>query len=167
MTILNDKIFQITWKEFTGFVYDMDFNLLKEFRYQGEGWGLTNDGTNLIMSQGTHVIKFIDPETFQTIRTIVVLDENGKPVMELNELEYIRDEIWANIWQSGVIVRIDPANGKILGKIDLNELDKEQRKNDRNADVLNGIAYDEASDRIFITGKRWKKLFEIKVSLKQ
>jgi glutamine cyclotransferase len=167
MTILNDKIYQITWQEFTGFVYDMDFNQLREFRYQGEGWGLTNDGTNLIMSQGTHVIKFINPENFQTIRTIVVLDEYGKPVMELNELEYIKGEIWANIWQEGVILRIDPANGKILGKIDLDQLDKEQQKADSNADVLNGIAYDEASDRIFITGKKWKKLFEIKIKPKQ
>ena len=168
ITILGDKIYQLTWQEQTAFVYDLNgFKLLKEFKYSGQGWGLTHDGTNLIMSDGTHVIRVINPENFQTIRTIVVLDENGKAVTQLNELEYIKGEIWANIWQKGVIVRIDPANGKILGKIDLDKLDQEQQRNDDNADVLNGIAYDEAGDRIFITGKLWKKLFEIKIKPKQ
>lgn len=168
ITIFNGKIYQITWKEKTAFVYDLnDFKLLKEFKYSGEGWGITHDGTNLIMSDGTHVIRFINPETFETIRTITVLDEKGKPVMELNELEYIKGEIWANIWEKGVIIRIDPASGKIVGKIDLEKLDEEQRKNDENADVLNGIAYDEAGDRIFITGKLWKKVFEIKLKPKE
>jgi glutamine cyclotransferase len=167
ITILGDKIYEITWKERTCFVYDMDFKKLNEFTYAGEGWGLTHDGTNLIMSDGTHVIRVLNPENFQTVRTIVVLDENGKPVTQLNELEYIKGEIWANIWQTGVIVRIDPASGKILGRIDLDQLDKDQRKNDDNADVLNGIAYDAATERIFITGKLWKKVFEIKVKPKQ
>jgi len=168
ITILGDKIYQLTWQEQTGFVYDLnDFKLLKQFKYAGQGWGLTHDGTNLIMSDGTHVLRVVNPETFQTIRTIVVLDENGKAVAQLNELEYIKGEIWANIWQKGVILRIDPANGKILGRIDLDVLDKEQRKDDRTADVLNGIAYDEAGERIFITGKLWKKVFEIKIKPKQ
>jgi len=164
ITLLNDKIYQLTWKELTGFVYSLDgFKLLKEFRYVGDGWGLTNDGTNLIMSDGTHVIKFVDPESFQTLRTIVVLDEKDKPLMELNELEYINGEIWANVWQTGWIVRIDPASGKLLGRIDLNKLADDEMDSNENADVLNGIAHDPASGRIFVTGKNWKRLFEIKV----
>lgn len=167
ITILKDKIYQITWQEQTAFVYDLnDFKLLKEFRYSGEGWGLTNDGTNLIMSDGTHIIRFINPETFDTVRTIVVNDEKGKPVMELNELEYIKGEIWANIWQEGWIVRIDPASGKLVGRIDLTKLADEEMNKDRTADVLNGIAYDAQNDRIFITGKKWRNLFEIKVKPK-
>lgn len=168
ITIFNGKIYQLTWKEQTAFVYDLnDFKLLKELKYSGEGWGLTHDGTNIFLSDGTHVIRVVNPETFETIRTIPVLDEKGKPIMELNELEYIKGEIWANIWEKGVIIRIDPASGKLLGKIDLEKLDQEQRKNDNNADVLNGIAYDEAGDRIFITGKKWKKIFEIKLKPKE
>lgn len=174
MTILNDKIYQITWREFTAFVYDIDFNLLKEFRYQGEGWGLTHDGTNLIMSQGTHVIKFINPENFQTIRTIVVNREDGKPLMDINELEYVNGEIWANIWRADEpeilgkpnhIARIDPASGKLLGWIDLGGIAPDEVKDDEK--TLNGIAYDAATERIFVTGKKWKKLFEIKIKPKQ
>lgn len=167
ITIFGDKIYQITWTERTCFVYDMDFNKLKEFSYAGDGWGLTHDGTNLIMSDGTHVIRVVNPENFQTIRTIVVLDENGKTVSQLNELEYVKGEIWANIWRTGVIVRIDPATGKLLGRIDLEQLEKQVQKDDDDADVLNGIAYDAATERIFVTGKLWKKLFEIKVKPKQ
>lgn len=168
ITLFGDKIYQITWQEKKAFVYDAnDFKLLKEFKYSGEGWGLTHDGTNLIMSDGTHVLRVINPETFETVRTIVVLDEKGKPVMEINELEYIKGEIWANIWQEGTIVRIDPASGKILGRIDLEKLADAQMDKDPDADVLNGIAYDAEGDRIFITGKKWKNVFEIKVKPKQ
>jgi glutaminyl-peptide cyclotransferase len=164
ITILNDKVYQITWQESTCFVYDVnDFKLLKEFKYAGEGWGLTHDGTNLIMSDGTHVIRFINPETFETIRTIVVLDEKGKPQMEINELEYVKGEIWANIWQEGWIVRIDPATGKLLGRIDLRKLADDQMDKSATADVLNGIAYDAATDRLFVTGKLWSNIFEIKL----
>ena len=164
ITILNDKIYQLTWREMTAFVYDMNFKLLKEFRYSGQGWGLTNDGTNLYMSDGTHVIRVVNPEDFKTIRTIVVNDEHGKPIMQLNELEMVKGEIWANVWQTGWIIRIDPATGKLLGRVDLNSLvDDEQNKND-DADVLNGIAYDATGDRMFVTGKMWRRLFEIKVN---
>lgn len=176
MTILNGKIYQVTWKEKTGFVYDLnDFKLLKEFPYQGEGWGLTNDGKNLILSDGTHVIRFLDPETFQTVRTITVLREGGKPQLDLNELEYVKGEIWANIWRAedpqilgkpNHIARIDPNSGKILGWIDLGNISPEDVKRDPSSNVLNGIAYDEAADRIFVTGKNWKKLFEIKIKPK-
>ena len=165
ISILGGKIYELTWQEMTAFEYDLkDFKLLREIRYSGEGWGLTNDGTNLIMSDGTHVIRFVNPEDFKTVRTIVVNDEKGKPVMELNELEYVKGEIWANIWQTGWIVRIDPATGKLLGRIDLNSLAKDEQEKNPHADVLNGIAYDAAGDRLFVTGKLWSRIFEIKVN---
>jgi Glutamine cyclotransferase len=164
ITIFDDKIYQLTWKEQTAFVYDInDFRLLREFRYSGEGWGLTHDGTNLIMSDGTHVLRFIDPETFQTVRTISVFKENGKPQMELNELEYIKGEIWANIWQKDEIIRIDPQTGKITGRIDFGKLADEMYEKVPQSDVLNGIAYDAEGDRIFITGKKWNKLYEVRI----
>ena len=164
ITIMNDKIYQITWREKTAFVYDVnDFKLLKEFKYSGEGWGLTHDNANLIMSDGTHVLRFVNPETFETVRTLTVLDEKNKPVLEINELEYIKGEIWANIWQSGDIVRIDPATGKIIGRIDFEKLAEETMDKSPDADVLNGIAYDEKNDRIFITGKKWNKLYEVRI----
>jgi glutamine cyclotransferase len=167
ITILNDKIYQLTWREMTAFEYDLkDFKLLREIRYSGEGWGLTNDGTNLIMSDGTHVIRFVNPQDFKTVRTIVVNDEKGRPLMQLNELEYVKGEIWANVWETGWIVRIDPATGKLLGRIDLDKLADEEQSKNRKADVLNGIAYDAASDRLFVTGKLWSRLFEVKVNPK-
>ncbi|MGH9947683.1 MAG: glutaminyl-peptide cyclotransferase [Pyrinomonadaceae bacterium] len=164
ITIFNDRIYQLTWKERTAFVYNLtDFKPQKEFRYSGEGWGLTDDGSLLYMSDGTHVIRVLDPETFELKRTIVVNDEKGQPVLMLNELEWVKGEIWANVWQTGVVMRIDPANGKLLGRIDLTPMmDEEQRQNPK-ADVLNGIAYDEANDRLFVTGKLWRRLFEIKL----
>jgi glutaminyl-peptide cyclotransferase len=175
MTILNDKIYQITWREYTAFVYDLNLKLLKEVRYAGQGWGLTNDGTNLIMSDGTHVIRIVNPETFETLRTIPVFRENGKPLINLNELEYVKGEIWANIWHSeepdvlgkqNYIARINPADGKLLGWVDLDKISPEDVEDD-SENTLNGIAYDESSDRLFVTGKNWKKLFEIKVKPKQ
>lgn len=164
ITIFNDKIYQLTWREKKAFVYDVnDFKLVKEFTYSGEGWGLTHDGTNLIMSDGTHILRFVNPETFETVRTLTILDEKGKPEMEINELEYIKGEIWANIWTSPEIVRIDPATGKIVGRIDFEKLANETMDKSRDADVLNGIAYDAATDRIFITGKKWNKLYEVRI----
>lgn len=163
ITIFNNRIYQLTWREMTAFVYDLNFNLQKELRYSGEGWGLTNDGTHLIMSDGTHVIRFVNPEDFKTVRTIVVNDEKGQPIMALNELELVNGEIWANVYQTGWIVRIDPQTGKLLGRIDINKLVDAEEDRNVEAKELNGIAYDEAGDRIFITGKLWKSLFEIKV----
>ncbi len=162
LALLSDQLYQLTWREGTAFVYGLnDFKLIREFRYSGDGWGLTTDKTHLIMSDGTHVLRFVDPETFQTVRTLAVNDENGKPLMKINELEYIKGEIWANIWETGWIVRIDPKTGKLLGRINLTKLVTAQ--NGDMESVLNGIAYDEAGDRIFVTGKLWKNLYEIKI----
>lgn len=164
IAVLNDKIYQLTWTEGFAFVYGLsDFKLLREFRYTGQGWGLTTDGTNLIMSDGTHIIRIVNPETFETVRTIVVFDENKKPIFRLNELEYVKGEIWANVWQKDKIARIDPKDGKLLGWIDLTKLVKDQQKRSNDVDVLNGIAYDEKNDRLFVTGKMWRNLFEIKI----
>lgn len=164
IAMLGDKIYQLTWREQVGFIYNLtDFKLLREVKYAGEGWGLTQDGTNLYMSDGTHIIRVVNPETFETIRTIVVKDEKGVPIVKLNELEWIKGEIWANVWETGTIIRLDPNTGKLLGRIDLSKLAQQEMAASPDADVLNGIAYDEAGDRIFVTGKKWKRLFEIKV----
>ncbi|MEO7672506.1 MAG: glutaminyl-peptide cyclotransferase [Pyrinomonadaceae bacterium] len=175
IAILGEEIFQLSWRDRMGWVYSVDdFKLLREFPYSGEGWGLTHDGTNLFMSDGTHVIRVVNPKDFSTTRTIVVRDENGRPLMQLNELEYVKGEIWANIWHSeqigkpNHIARIDPASGKLLGWIDLGNISPDdQSGDDKEENTLNGIAYDEASDRLFVTGKNWKKVFEIKVKPKQ
>lgn len=162
LTILNDKIYQITWQNQKGFIYDLNsFNKTGEFTYSGEGWGLTNDGKQLILTDGTNLIKFLDPNTFQTVNSVSVVN-NGQPVNQLNELEYIKGEIWSNIWHNDNIVRIDPATGKILGWVDLSRLRPRETLTDTEG-VLNGIAYDEQSDRLFVTGKRWPKVFEIRL----
>ena len=162
MTVFHNKVFQLTWQEQKGFIYDPEtFQKQSEFTYSGEGWGLTHDGQSLIMSDGTNQIRFLDPSTFKTTRTISVF-ERGVPVDKLNELEYIDGEIYANIWQTDRIVRIDPKAGKILGWIDLTGLLKTKDRSGEE-DVLNGIAYDEAGKRLFVTGKMWPKLFEIEI----
>jgi glutamine cyclotransferase len=162
MTIFQNKVFQLTWQEQKGFIYDpATFQKQGEFTYNGEGWGLTHDGESLIMSDGTNEIRFLDPSTLKTTRTISVFD-NGAPVEKLNELEYIDGEIYANIWQSDRIVRIEPKSGKILGWIDLTGLLKTKDRSGEE-DVLNGIAYDAEGKRLFVTGKMWPKLFEIEI----
>ena len=173
-TALNGKVYQLTWQSGKCFVYDFNtFEPLSVLSYNGEGWGLTNDGTNLIMSDGSHQIKFIDPENFRVVRTVNVFNE-GKPQIHLNELEYIKGELWANIWHSddpnilgkeNYIVRLDPNDGKILGWIDLKGISQDDVDRDEE-NTLNGIAYDAAADRIFVTGKQWRKLFEIKLKSK-
>lgn len=163
MTILQGRVYQLTWTERKGFIYDLK-NLRHEgeFGFEGEGWGLTNDGQSLIMSDGTHQIRFLDPQTFKQTRAISVC-ENGSPLMEINELEYIKGEIYANLWKSNRIVRIDPQTGRILGWIDLTGLLAPEERIHPDEDVLNGIAYDEKDDRLFVTGKRWPKIFEIRL----
>jgi glutamine cyclotransferase len=165
ITLFEDKIFQLTWQSNKCFVYDLkDFELRSEFHHTGEGWGLTNDGKSLIMSDGSNQLRFLEPNTFLPVRAISVFD-NGQPLTQLNELEYIKGEIYANIWKSDRIVRIDPASGKITGWIDLSGLRPADVENDTD-NVLNGIAYDEQEDRLFVTGKRWTKLFEIRLKRK-
>lgn len=162
MTLFNGKIYQLTWKNQKGFIYDPDsLQKLGEFRYDGEGWGLTHDNESLILSDGTNQIRFLDPTTYVVKRTIQVTFR-GRPLEELNELEFVKGEIYANIWHADRIVRIDPQSGNILGWIDLAGLLPTAERSDEEA-VLNGIAYDEASDRLFVTGKLWPKIFEIRL----
>jgi len=182
IALVNGKIFQLTWRDGICRAFDAnDFRLLQEFHFQGEGWGMTTDGQNLYMTDRTHVIRVMDPETFKMVRTIPVFREDGRPLMQINELEWIKGEIWSNIWHSeepdilgkpNYIVRIDPANGKVLGWVDLAGIspDDQPKSNDqydpKAENTLNGIAYDADGDRIFVTGKNWKNLYEIKVKPK-
>jgi glutamine cyclotransferase len=162
ITLLKGKIYQLTWQHQLGFIYDAwTFEQVGKFNYQGEGWGLANDGQSLILSDGSDQIRFLDPANFQVQRTIAVIDGRTR-VIEINELEYIHGEIYANIWHADRIARIDPQTGRVVGWINLAGLLKSGEVQDEEA-VLNGIAYDEAGDRLFVTGKLWPKLFEIRV----
>lgn len=158
-----DRLIGLTYRSETGFVYDLaTFKPLRQFKYRGEGWGLTHDGRRLIMSDGTSELRFWDPETLSELGRVKVTDQ-GRPVESLNELEWVKGEIFANVWQTDRIARIDPVSGKVLGWIDLTGLLKPADRIAGYTDVLNGIAYDAASGRLFVTGKRWPKLFEIRV----
>jgi glutamine cyclotransferase len=161
ITVWRDTIVQLTYMNEVGFVYDRKtFKQLRTFKYTGEGWGLTHDGDALIMSNGSATLRFLDPRTFAEVRRVTVRDA-GVPVERLNELELVRGEIWANIWQTNRIARISPKSGDVLSWVDLTGLLAEQ--DSHGVDVLNGIAYDRAADRLFVTGKLWPKLFEIRV----
>jgi glutamine cyclotransferase len=165
ITILNNKIFQLTYKNQIGFTYDLKtFKPLSTWKYKSkEGWGLTNDGHSLIMSDGTENIYFINPDTFQEERKIQVCNEHSL-IKNINELEYIKGEIWANIWTTDTIIIIDPKTGKITGEINLSGLSGTILQSQREKiDVLNGIAWNPATDKIYVTGKLWPKLFEIKL----
>ncbi len=162
ITVLDDKIYQLTWKSQIGFVVDKEtFELLRTFAYPTEGWGLTHDGEQLIMSDGTDSLYFLDPETLEQIDSIQVHDETG-PVVRLNELEYVEGQIYANVWQTDRIAIIDPESGQVTGWIDLSGLLKPETLS-QPVDVLNGIAYDDEADRLFVTGKLWPTLFEIRL----
>ncbi|MEP7272981.1 MAG: glutaminyl-peptide cyclotransferase, partial [Acidobacteriota bacterium] len=166
LAIFNERAIQLTWQHQTAFVYQLaNFQPIQTFSYTGEGWGLTHDGQSLIMSDGTRFIRFLDPQSFQVRRTIEVKD-GTTAVTQLNELEYIDGEIFANIWLTDKIVRISPVSGKVNSTIDLKGLlsaaDRAQ-----GADVLNGIAFDADGRRLFVTGKLWPKLFEIKLIAKR
>jgi glutamine cyclotransferase len=162
ITILDKKIYQLTWKEKKGFVYDLDtFELLETFNYSSEGWGLTHDGTDLIMSDGSSTLYFRDPGTFEVARTLEVT-EAGSPVDRLNELEYIEGEIYANIWQTDRIAVISPDTGYVTKWLNLTGLLRGDEVTG-GEDVLNGIAYDEGGDRLFVTGKWWPYLYEIEI----
>lgn len=162
LTDWGSTLVQLTWLKHTGFVYDrFSLRLLRTFHYPWQGWGLTHDKTSLIMSDGSPTLRFLDPNTFRETRSITVKDD-GKPIRNLNELEYIHGEIYANIWNSNRIAIISPKTGKVLTWIDLSGLKPPDTTNDPNA-VLNGIAYDAKQNRLFVTGKLWPELFEIKV----
>jgi glutamine cyclotransferase len=162
LTLFDGKLYQLTWQSQVGFVYDPGcFCQTGQFTYTGEGWGLTHDAQELIMSDGTPVIRFLDPDTFTVTNTITVHD-GDQFVANINELEYINGEIWANIWQTDYIARIDPTSGALLGWIDLAGLLPAADRTPE-TDVLNGIAYDPATNRLFVTGKRWPALFQIAV----
>jgi glutamine cyclotransferase len=165
ITIHENKIYQLTWRSNIVFVYDLSsFKPLNKYSYTGEGWGITTGGKNLFVSNGTAVIDCIDPEHFTVVRKINVHDGNTA-ISNLNELEFIRGEIWANIFMEDVIVRISPHTGEVLGWVDLSKLYNLLPVNCR-VDVLNGIAYDQEKDRIFVAGKLWPKVFEIKLTTK-
>ena len=162
ITLFKGKIYQLTWQHQLGFIYDAEsFEKLGEFSYRSEGWGLTNDGSSLILSDGTNRIRFIDPNSFQVNRTISVLD-GPTPIANINELEYVHGEIYANIWHKELVARIEPQTGRVVGWIDLTGL-RALSNAANNEAVLNGIAYDENNDRLFVTGKLWAKLFEIRL----
>lgn len=155
-------LLQLTWQSKIGFVYDLQtFGVTRTFGYEGEGWGLTHDTSTLILSDGTPRLRFLDPLTFEQIGSYTVRD-GGTPVRDLNELEYVRGEIFANIWQTDRVARIAPSTGQVIGWIDLSGLLTENDKATP-VDVLNGIAYDAQADRLFVTGKLWPRLFEIKL----
>jgi glutaminyl-peptide cyclotransferase len=158
----HDRLIQLTWKSGVGFVYDLaTLDSLREFEYPGEGWGLARASSELIMSDGTATLRFLDPETLAEKRRLDVTD-GRRPVRELNELEIVGEDLVANLWQTNQIVLIDPKNGRVKARLDLTGLLRISDRTD-STDVLNGIAYDAASDRLFVTGKMWPKLFEIRI----
>lgn len=162
LTDWGDTLLQLTWREETGLIYDLDsFALLDQFSYPMEGWGLTHDGERLIMSDGSATLYFLSPDTFEVLDRVEVT-YRGVKIQQINELEYIRGEVFANLWLRDQIIRIDPVSGEVLGWIDLEGLLPDELIR-ADTDVLNGIAYDPAADRLFLTGKRWPKLFEVRL----
>jgi glutaminyl-peptide cyclotransferase len=157
-----DELISITWRHGVGYRWDRaSFRRTAQFNYPGEGWGLTDDGERLIMSDGTPELRFLDPATFRELGRVTVT-LNGQPLRNLNELEYVKGEVFANIWLTDYIARIDPATGEVKGLIDLTGIANSIERRTSN-DVLNGIAYDEAGDRLFVTGKNWPSLFQIRI----
>ncbi|MEJ8840742.1 glutaminyl-peptide cyclotransferase [Lacibacter sp. H375] len=166
ITILNDKVYQITWENRKGYVYDLaTFKKLKEFNYNHDGWGITNNGKELIVSDGSSNLYFWDPETLKEIRRISIQDNNGLR-NNINELEFINGAVYANVWQSNEILKIDPVTGNVTGKLDMSSLKQSYPElvgaNDSEK-VLNGIAWDSSASKLFVTGKNWSKLFELKL----
>jgi glutaminyl-peptide cyclotransferase len=158
-----NRLIELTWQSHVGFVYDLKtFKPLSDFHYEGEGWALTQDGTQIFMSDGTSTLRVLNPKTLLPAGMIPVTLE-GKPIERLNELEWIKGEIFANVWQTNWILRIDPRDGHVVGIVDLRGLLPAQDFVAGTTDVLNGIAYDAGGDRLFVTGKKWPKLFEIRL----
>ena len=157
------QLISLTWKSHLGFVFDLaTLKLQRQFHYKGEGWALTRNDTEIIMSDGTSELRFLDPKTLRETHRIQVILE-GKPISNVNELEWVKGEIFANVWQTDFILRIDPSNGQVVGIVNLAGLLKRKDIVPGQTDVLNGIAYDAKADRLFVTGKNWPKLFEIRL----
>ena len=164
ISIFNGKIYQLTYQNHIGFVYDAKtYKKISEFSFPGEGWSLTHDSTNLIMSDGTSKLQYLDPNTLKVIKIVGVEDNNG-PVGNINELEYINGYVFANQWLTNYILKINPNSGKVEGKIDISNLDAEVKRKYTGAETANGIAFDEASGKMYVTGKCWPNLYEIKIN---
>src|SRR5258708_26100376 len=163
IVFLNGKVYQLTYTTKVGFIYDAKtFKKLGEFTFPSkEGWGMTTDGTYLIISDGSSNINYLHPTTFRLVQVLGVTDNNG-PVSNINELELIKGYLYANQWQTNYILKIDPASGKVLGKINLESLDSEARNKYPGAEVLNGIAYDSTTGKVYVTGKLWSNIYEIR-----
>jgi len=162
LALAGNRLVQLEWKSKRGFVYDRDsFALLREFRYDSEGWGITYDGKYLIMSDGSSKLTYLDANSFAAVRTLGVT-MNGRPIDRLNELEFIEGEIWSNVWQTDLVLRIDPGTGKVTSFLNLNAILPASLRTGTE-DVLNGIAYDAQQKRIFVSGKLWPRIFEIRV----
>jgi glutaminyl-peptide cyclotransferase len=164
ITVRGSELFQLTWQSGVALVYDRaSFTPKRQLKYTGEGWGLTQDATSLIMSDGTEYLRFLDPSTFAERRRVRVV-VGGAPLKNLNELEYVKGEVFANVWQTDYIARIDPKSGAVNGYIDFRGLLTPRER--ESTDVLNGVAYDEKSDRLFITGKLWPRVYEVRITRK-
>ena len=162
VALAGDQLVQLTWQSHRGFVYEREtFRMVREFSYPTEGWGITFDGTNLIMSDGSNTLTYLDAQTYQPVKKLTVT-MNGRPVMELNELEFIEGEIWSNVWQTDMILRIDPQTGRVTSYLDMRGVLPREFRTGRE-DVLNGIAYDAERKRIFISGKKWPRIIEIRL----
>ena len=162
IVFFKDKLYQLTYKSQIGFIYDSkSFKQIGKFTYSNlEGWSLTTNGKDLIMSDGTETLTFLSPDNLKPIKTLRVTN-NGLPLKNLNELEYIKGFIYANVWTTNYIAKIDTSNGKVVGKLDLSSLNNEAKNKNPNADVLNGIAYDSISNKIYVTGKLWSNIYQI------
>jgi glutaminyl-peptide cyclotransferase len=166
LALVENQLIQLTWQSHRGFVYDREtFALVREFTYDTEGWGLTYDGADLILSDGTSTLTYLDPHSFAPVRKLTVTWD-GQPVVNINELEFIEGEIWANVWQTDFIIRIDPSTGQVNSFLDLKGILLPDVPRGSDA-VLNGIAYDAQNKRIFVSGKRWPRVFEIRIKKKK
>ncbi|MEO5999815.1 MAG: glutaminyl-peptide cyclotransferase [Chitinophagaceae bacterium] len=162
INIFKGKLYQLTWQDHIGFVYDVKtFEKIKDFHINGEGWALTNDGTSLIMSDGTSNLQYLDPESLKVLKILGVQDNNG-PVGNINELEYIKGFIYANQYGTAYVLKIDPGSGKVVGKLDFDSLNREVRIKYPQALEMNGIAYDSTANKIYVTGKAWPNLYEVR-----
>jgi glutamine cyclotransferase len=165
ITILHDTLYQLTWQNKTGFTYDLpSFRKTGEFRYKFEGWGITDDGHHLLISDGSDKIRYVDPATFSTLK-ILRIRENNRKVRNLNELEFIDSYLFANVWKKNVILQIDPTTATVVGKMDLSPLVREIKRSSPKADALNGIAYNPENRDIIITGKFWPKAYVLRLTM--